>query len=72
MIGDKYRVKEDFYDDLHNIWLVRGECLVESEGYNSETEQREDCGDYNDLVHNEHGFICDVGSDFAKEHLVIA
>lgn len=71
MIGDIYRVKEDCYDDLHNIWLKRGEFLVESEGYNNETEQREDCGDFNDLVHNEYGFICDAGSNFAKEHLVL-
>lgn len=72
MIGDKYIVKENCCVGHHNISLKKGEVLVESAGFNHNTEQREDCGDYNDLVHSEYGFICEVGSCFAKKYLVIA
>lgn len=70
MVGDKYIVKEDCFDSFHSLWLRKGEILTESYGYNNETEQWEDYPDgYNDLLHDEHGWICDVGSDFAKDYL---
>ncbi len=45
-----------------------GDILTEKKGYNFDTECREECGDYNEL-HNDFGFVCDVGSIFAKMNL---
>ena len=67
MIGDKYIVKENCFAGIHN--LIKGEILTEKEAYNFGTECREDGGDDNELIHNEYGFVCDVGSDFAKKYL---
>lgn len=37
--------------------------------YNFETQCREDGGEYNDVVHDAYGYICDAGSEFIKENL---
>ena len=43
--------------------------LTEKEAYNFETECREDGGEYNELIHNIYGFVCEVGSNFTKKFL---
>ena len=67
MIGDKYIVKQNCFDGIHK--LTKGEILIEKETYNFETECREDGGEYNELTHNTYGFVCEVGSNFAKKFL---
>lgn len=67
MIGDKYRVKINCSNGVHNLKV--GEILTEIDAYNFETQCREDGGEYNDIVHDTYGYICDVGSEFAKENL---
>lgn len=67
MIGDKYTVKADCSNGIHI--LKAGEILTEVEAYNYEKECREDGGEYNDIVHGMYGYICDVGSEFAKKNL---
>lgn len=67
MIGDKYRVKTDCSNGIHDLKI--GEILIEIDAYNFETQCREDGGEYNDIVHAQYGYICDVGSKFAKENL---
>ena len=67
MIGDKYIVKQDCFDGIHN--LTGGEILIEKEAYNFEKECREDGGKYNELTHNIYGFVCEVGSKFASDNL---
>lgn len=70
MLGDKYIVKESCFVD-ECIKLNKGDILTEKEGYNFETEQREDCPDgYNELIHDTYGYICDVGSNFAVKNLI--
>ena len=66
MIGDKYRVKEDCV--CWNEQFKKDDILIEKEAYNFETETYEDGGEYNEL-HNEKGYVCDVGSPWAKENL---
>ena len=66
MEGDKWKVKQDC--NTQNIYLKAGNILIEKRGYNFDTECREECGDYNEL-HNDSGFVCDVGSKFAKDNL---
>ena len=67
MIGDKYIVKKDRFDGVHQ--LFKGEVLTEREAYNYNTECREDGGEYNELTHDKYGYICEVGSEFAKKYL---
>ena len=67
MIGDKYKVKVDCSNGQYN--LKRGDILTETDGYNYETENRENAGEFNDIVHDIYGFICDAGSTFAKTNL---
>jgi len=67
MIGDKYKVKADCIANLRQ--LKEGDILIEKEAYNFEKECREDGGIYNELIHDEYGYICDVGSIFAKDNL---
>ena len=67
MIGNRYRVKEDCFNGVHH--LQKDEILTETYAYNFEKECREDGGEYNDIIHNEYGYICDVGSEFAKDNL---
>ena len=67
MIGDKYIVKQDCFDGIHN--LIKGEILTEKEAYNFETECREDGGECNELTHDIYGFVCEVGSNFTKKFL---
>ena len=67
MIGDKYIVKQDCFDGIHN--LIKGEILTEKEAYNFETKCREDGGEYNELTHDIYGFVCEVGSNFTKKFL---
>ena len=67
MIGDKYKVKEDCSNGIHN--LKAGEILTETYAYNFEKECYEDGGEYNGIVHDTYGYICDAGSRFAKEDL---
>lgn len=74
MIGDKYRVKENCV--CERIQLKKGEFLTEKEAYNFDIEEYEDAskfGDdeagYNEIRHDEYGYICDVGSRWAKENL---
>lgn len=66
MVGDKWIVKHD--SNVEKVFLKTGDILIEKMGYNFDTECREECGDYNEL-HNDLGFVCDVGSAFAKENL---
>ena len=67
MIGDKYLVKQDFFDGMHHF--KTGEILTEKEAYNFETECREDGGEYNELTHDTYGFVCEAGSNLAKKYL---
>lgn len=67
MIGDKYRVKADCSNGIHT--LKSGEILTEADAYNFEKDCREDGGEYNDIVHDTYGYICDAGSTFAKKNL---
>lgn len=74
MIGGKYKVKEDCV--CERIQLKKGEILTEKEAYNFEIEEYEDASQfskeeagYNELRHDKYGFICDVGSKWAKENL---
>lgn len=66
MEGNKWKVKRDCH--TYNIYLKSGDILTEKKGYNFDTECREECGDYNEM-HNDFGFVCDVGSIFAKMNL---
>lgn len=67
MIGDKYKVKVNCSNGIHK--LKAGEILTEIDAYNFETQCREDGGEYNELVHDKYGYICDAGSKFTKENL---
>ena len=67
MIGDKYKVKQDCQSGRFR--LKQGDVLIENGAYNFETEIYEDGGEYNDIIHDEYGYICDVGSEFAKDNL---
>lgn len=66
MEGDKWRVKQDC--EAERIILKSGDTLTEKRAYNFETECREEHGDDNEL-YSDLGFVCDVGSIFAKENL---
>lgn len=67
MIGDMYRVKSDC--QIGRFKLKQGDVLTETGAYNFETEEYEDGGEYNNLINNNHDYICDVGSQFSKENL---
>ena len=64
MEGDKWKVKQDC--NTKNTHLKTGDVLTEKKGYNFHAECREERGDYNEL-HNDSGFVCDVGEHFCKE-----
>ncbi len=66
MEGDKWRVKQDC--KVERTVLKSEDILTEKKAYNFETECREEHGDYNEL-YNDLGFVCDVGSPFAKANL---
>lgn len=66
MIGDKYSVLKDTYFGFQKI--KKGDILIEKAAYNFETECREDGKEYNELVHEKYGFICEVGSKWASEN----
>jgi len=68
MIGDRYEVKREFKIGRNKVLHI-GDILTEKAAYNFEKECYEDGGEYNELVHDEYGYICDVGSEFAKENL---
>lgn len=67
MVGDKYRVKYDC--QISRFRLRQGDILTETGAYNSETEEYEDGGEYNDLRNSNYDYICDVGSQFSLENL---
>jgi len=62
MNGDKYIVKEDCFNSFNSLWLHKGNILIEFEYQEDQSKRR------NGLF-NEDGWICDVGSDFAKKYL---
>ena len=45
------------------------EILMETDACNFETQCCEDGGEYNDVVHDAYGYICDASSEFTKENL---
>lgn len=67
MVGDKFRVKYDC--QISRFRLRQGDILTETGAYNSETEEYEDGGEYNDLRNSNYDYICDVGSQFSLESL---
>ena len=67
MVGDRYKVKADCFNGKWHI--KKDDILTESKAYNFEKECYEDGGEYNDIVHEDYGYICDRGSEFAKENL---
>lgn len=68
MIGDKYEVRREAKIS-RNKTLHVGDLLTEKAAYNFEKECYEDGGEYNELVHDKYGYICDVGSEFTMEYL---
>lgn len=43
--------------------------MIEKGALNTETECIEDAGEYNELIHEVYGYVCDAGSDFAIQNL---
>jgi len=66
MIGDTYIVLHDC--KAGSRYLSEGDILTETAAYNYETEEYEEGGEHNCLCLDGKFFICEVGSDFTKEH----
>ena len=70
MIGDRYVVKNDCVTHRFQK-LEKGDVLTEKGSFNTDTECVEDAGEYNELVHDVYGYVCDVGSVFATKNLAL-
>ena len=68
MIGDKYVVKNNCITS-RLCKIKKGDILIEKGIYNTEKNHVEDAGEYNELVHNVYGYVCDAGSPFARTNL---